>query len=67
MIQVSINDEPKMLKPDTTITEMLQTLDYDKKWLGVAINATFISKTKHDTTMIKEGDQIEILSPIAGG
>jgi len=67
MIQVSINGEPNTLKPNTTITEMLQSLGYDKEWLGVAVNATFISKAKHDTTIIKEGDQIEILSPIAGG
>jgi len=67
MIQVSINGEPKTLKPNTTITKMLQTLGYDTAWLGVAINTAFVSKAKHDTTIIKSGDQIEILSPIAGG
>jgi len=68
MIQVSINGEPKQLKPDITITQMLQTLGYQNEWLGVAINTTFISKTAaHEQTIIKEGDQIDILSPIQGG
>ena len=67
MIQVSINGEPKQLKPDITIQEMLQTLDYQNEWLGVAINTTFISKIEHEKTIIKEGDQIDILSPIQGG
>ena len=67
MIQVSINGKPQQLKPDTTIQEMLKTLDYQNKWLGVAINTTFISKTAHDKTIIKEGDHIDILSPIQGG
>jgi len=67
MIQVSINGEPKQLKPNITIQEMLQTLDYQNEWLGVAINTTFISKTAHEKTIIKEGDQIDILSPIQGG
>ena len=67
MIQVSINGKPQQLKPDTTIQEMLKALDYQNKWIGVAINTTFIRKTAHEKTIIKEGDQIDILSPIQGG
>ena len=67
MIQVTINGEPKQLQPDTTIQEMLKTLNYQNEWLGVAINTAFISKTAHDKTIIKEGDHIDILSPIQGG
>ena len=67
MIQVTINGEPKQLQPDTTIQEMLKTLNYQNEWIGVAINTTFISKTAHEKTIIKEGDHIDILSPIQGG
>jgi len=67
MIQVTINGEPKQLQKNTTISEMLTQLDYQNEWLGVAINTTFISKTAHDQTIIKEGDHIDILSPIQGG
>ena len=67
MIQVTINGEPKQLQKNTTISEMLTQLDYQNEWLGVAINTTFISKIEHDQTIIKEGDNIDILSPIQGG
>jgi sulfur carrier protein len=67
MIQVSINGKPKQLKANSTIQEMLEALGYDNQWLGVAINTTFISKTEHRETIIQEGDQIDILSPIQGG
>jgi len=67
MIQVTINGEPKQLQKNTTISEMLTQLDYQNEWLGVAINTTFISKTEHNQTIIKEGDNIDILSPIQGG
>jgi len=67
MIQVSINGKPKHLQADITVQEMLKALDYQNKWIGVAINTTFISKTAHDKTIIKEGDHIDILSPIQGG
>ena len=67
MIQVTINGEPKQLQKNTTISEMLTQLDYQNEWLGVAINTTFISKTEHAQTIIKEGDNIDILSPIQGG
>ena len=67
MIQVTINGEPKELEANLTITQMLKALGYDNQWLGVAVNTEFVSKTAHDTTIIQEGDQIEILSPIQGG
>jgi sulfur carrier protein len=67
MIHVSINGEPKQLPKEITIAVMLTQLGYQNEWLGVAINTTFISKTEHRKTIIQEGDNIDILSPIQGG
>lgn len=67
MIPVTINGTPKHLPKNTSIQEMLTMLAYDNQWSGVAVNTTFIAKKKHHETIIKAGDEIEILSPIAGG
>ena len=67
MIKLSINGETRELPESITIQEMLKELGYDNQWLGIAINTEFISKDKHQETIIKEGDQIDILSPIQGG
>jgi len=67
MIHITINGEQNQTPPQTTLTQLLKTLGYDQQWMGVAINETFIPKTAHESTLIQEGDRIEILSPIAGG
>jgi len=67
MIQVQINGKAHTLPSHTTITQMLEALGYQKKWLGVAVNSTFVAKEKHHTTPLKEGDHIEILAPMSGG
>ncbi len=67
MIKVTINGETKQLQENITIEQMLKELGYDNRWMGVAVNTTFISKNRHGKTTIKEGDEIEILSPMSGG
>jgi len=37
------------------------------KGIAVALNETFVLKTKYAETEINDGDRLDILSPIAGG
>ena len=35
--------------------------------IAVAQNGTFVPKSQYDTTLINEGDAIEIVAPMQGG
>jgi sulfur carrier protein len=64
---LSINGERKTFKGDTlTIQELLEKMAYGKG-IAVALNETFVMKTKYSETKIKDGDRIDILSPVQGG
>jgi len=66
-MKVSINGEIKEFDRDSlTIQELLETIDYGKG-IAIALNETFILKTKYQDTMIKDGDRLDILSPVQGG
>lgn len=68
MIKVSINGEVKELKENTSVKEMLDIFDYSgSKTFAVAINTTFVSIKNYEDTIIKDGDEIDILAPIQGG
>jgi len=67
MIKVSINGEIKTLNINTSIKDMLNIQNYKSKTFAVAINTTFVPLTKYEQTIIKDGDTIDILSPIQGG
>lgn len=49
-----------------SVQELLDILEY-KQGFAVAVNMTFIRNTAYEETMIKDGDMIDILSPVQGG
>ncbi len=66
-MKISINGEIKEFDKDSmTIQELLELIDYGKG-IAVALNETFILKTKYQETTIKDGDRLDILSPVQGG
>jgi sulfur carrier protein len=67
MIKVSVNGEIKELEEGLNIHQMIEALDYRTKGFAVAVNTTFVSIKSYETTIIKDGDTIDILAPVQGG
>jgi sulfur carrier protein len=66
-MKISINGEIKEFNKDNlTIKELLDIMGY-KKDIAVALNETFVLRTKYQDTAVKDGDRLDILSPIQGG
>ena len=66
-MQISINGEIKELdKNSLSVKELLEEMSYGKG-IAVALNETFVLKTKYEETDIKDGDRLDILSPVQGG
>jgi len=66
-MKISLNGEIKEFDRDSlTIQELLEIIDYGKG-IAIALNETFILKTKYQETTIKDGDRLDILSPVQGG
>ncbi|SFZ97689.1 Sulfur carrier protein ThiS [hydrothermal vent metagenome] len=67
MIKVSVNGEIKEVFENLNIKELIEALDYRTKGFAVAINTTFVAIESYEKTIIKEGDNIDILAPVQGG
>ena len=67
MIEVSVNGERKSLEENLNVLELIEVLNYKIKGFAVAINTTFVSIKSYESTVIKEGDTIDILAPVQGG
>ena len=50
-----------------TLSEYLQAANYDSRTIVVEINEEIVEKTKHDDTILKDGDVVEIISFMGGG
>ena len=66
-MKISINGEIKEFKEKTlSVKELLEQMSYGKG-IAVALNETFVIKTKYAETIINDGDRLDILSPVQGG
>lgn len=46
------------------LAELLQTLDYEGDWLATAVNGHLAHREDRASHVLKDGDRIEILSPM---
>lgn len=67
MITIILNGSNKQLERDTTIKQLLETLDLSEKRLAVEINQNIVPRSDFSDTILNEQDQVEIVQAIGGG
>ena len=50
-----------------TLAEYLATTNYDMKRIAVERNGDIVPKAQYDTTLLKDGDSVEVVSFVGGG
>ncbi len=65
-MQVQINGDPHTLEP-MTIMELLRSLDLDPARLAIERNRDIVPKREYDSTVLAEGDKLEIVQFVGGG
>ncbi|NPA61190.1 MAG: sulfur carrier protein ThiS [Epsilonproteobacteria bacterium] len=66
-MRVFVNGEAKEFERDSlSLKELLEELGY-KEGFAVALNETFVLKSKYDTTLVKNEDRVDIVAPVQGG
>ena len=50
-----------------TVAEYLAATDYDPKRIAVERNGDIIFKSQYDSTVLEDGDSIEVVSFVGGG
>jgi sulfur carrier protein len=66
-IAVSVNGEARQLPPDTTVAELLTQLAPAGRRVAVERNGTIVPRSMHGTTVLADGDRLEIVIAVGGG
>lgn len=66
-IRVRVNGEQKELDPGTTLAQFLFQSGLDRRYLVVEHNGEALSRESYDATVLREGDRLEVVRPVAGG
>lgn len=51
----------------TTLAQVLIALDYGEAIVATALNGSFVPANRRGSTVLAEGDALEILAPMQGG
>jgi thiamine biosynthesis protein ThiS len=66
-VTIFLNGEPFELSGPLTVTALLDQLDIDARRVAVEHNVTVLKRTAFDDTIVREGDQVEIVNFVGGG
>lgn len=72
MVDILVNDDPTQLPQALPLSEFLAAWqtpsdDAPDPVFAVALNGEFVPRTQYADTILKDGDALDIVSPVGGG
>ena len=66
-VKVVANGSPTELPEGATVTDLLATLGLGAKWVVAECNGTPVPRPAMATTVLRDGDRVELVRAVAGG
>jgi sulfur carrier protein len=66
-MRVMVNGRSIEVQEGLTLADLLAQLGVRREFTAVALNREIARRASHATTVLREGDRLEIVHPMAGG
>jgi thiamine biosynthesis protein ThiS len=66
-LTIRLNGEPYEIAAPLTISDLLATLDIDPRRVAVEHNLVVLKRDRYDSTIVDNGDEVEIVNLVGGG
>jgi len=67
MNRIYLNARPTEIPPGWRVTDLLHDLGYTGKRVAVEINGEIVVRGAHESTVLNDGDRVEIVIAVGGG
>lgn len=67
MTTISVNNDKLKLNNNTSVEDLLNRLEIEKEKYAVAVNGEFVPRSAYAEFLLKDSDQIDILTAVQGG
>ncbi len=67
MISLTVNGKPQTFENVTTIIDLLNALAIQRDQVAVMVNGDVIRRADHESTVLHDGDAVEIITIVGGG
>ncbi len=66
-VNIVLNGEPFGLERPVTVSKLLEQLNIDPRRVAVEHNLVVLKRAAYDSTLLKEGDEVEVVNFVGGG
>jgi sulfur carrier protein len=66
-VTIQLNGDPYKVAGPLTVSDLLALLEIDSRRVAVEHNLTVLKRATFDSTLVNEGDAIEIVNFVGGG
>jgi len=67
MVEVMINGSPRRLERPLPVSELIRSMALAGKKIAVEKNGEIVPRSAHASTLIADGDRLEIVVAVGGG
>jgi thiamine biosynthesis protein ThiS len=64
---IKLNGDPHDIPGPLSVSALLEQLDIDARRVAVELNLTVVKKASYDSSVINDGDEVEIVNFVGGG
>ncbi|WP_159775732.1 sulfur carrier protein ThiS [Streptomyces sp. HM190] len=64
---VLVNGERRRVAPGTALDTLVHTLGASPSGVAAALNETVVPRAQWPSTLLREGDRVEVLTAVQGG
>ena len=66
-MELHVNGDPRRLPDGLTVAQLLETLKIVPERVVVEVNLAILKRAQHPGTVLRDGDQVEIVQFVGGG
>jgi len=64
---IRLNGDPREIEGPLSVSTLLEHLAIDARRVAVELNLAVVKKAAYDSSVIKDGDEVEIVNFVGGG
>lgn len=66
-VTIRLNGDSREIPGPLSVSSLLEQLDIDARRVAVELNMAVVKKAAYDSSVIKDGDEVEIVNFVGGG
>ena len=64
---IQVNGEAMEMADGSTVADVVATMDGDPRGIAIERNLEIVPKSQHTSTLLQEGDRLEVVQFVGGG